>query len=78
MTKESIDFFEANRPMYERFERSGELKNVDFITRDKFLQIIRKEFDPSYQIQAWCENCIATMIKFAYTQYGKYVNSGSI
>jgi hypothetical protein len=73
VTPESIAFLDANRYHYDLLVRAQYLKHLDGATRQGILNVIRKEFDPSYLSDLWCSTCVATMITFAYVQYDKWL-----
>lgn len=71
MSPESIKFLEDKRFFYDQIRLSDSVSGLDGATKAGFVDVIRKEFDPGYQVTLWCSSCIFDMIKFAYTQYEK-------
>jgi hypothetical protein len=75
LSPESIKFLDENRGHYEILERAGYVKHLDIATREGLLNVIRKEWDPGYLSNNWCGECVANMLKFAYLQYDKWIQS---
>lgn len=75
MNSESITFLDENRGHYEVLVRAGYVKHLDIATREGLLNVIRREWDPGYLSNNWCAECVANMLKFAYTQYDKWIES---
>lgn len=73
MIQESIDFLNANRHHYELYLKAQYVKHLDLATRQGLLDVIRKEFNPGYMSDLWCNTCVVDMLKFAYVQYDKWL-----
>lgn len=73
MKQENIDFLEANRHYHDILIQAGIVKHLDGATKQRIFEIIREEFAPNYMVSLWCSSCVADLLKFAYTQFDKYL-----
>jgi hypothetical protein len=73
MTQESREFLNNNRHHYDLLVNAGYMRHLDYATREGILQVIRREFDGGYLVNQACAECVANMMKFAYTQYDKWL-----
>jgi hypothetical protein len=78
MTSESICFLDANRHHYDLLIKAGYVKQLDGATIQGLLAVVRKEWSPGYLINSWCGECVMNMIKFAYTQYDKWIENNKL
>lgn len=72
MNQESIDFLEKNRHHWELFERVQVVQHLDAATRQGWLSVIQKEFNPGYFTDLWCPTCVVELMRYTYTQYDKW------
>lgn len=72
MAPESITTLDKHRHHYETYMRANFVSNYDIHVREDLLKIIRKEFDPGYQVTMWCGDCVLKMLTFCYIQYDKW------
>lgn len=75
MRQESINFLEEKKPVYDMLVKAGIVVQLDGATRQGILNVIREEWDPGYLADLWCAPCVQTMIRYAYTQYEKYLKN---
>lgn len=73
MKKESIAFLDANRHHWVSWEKAQIFNQLDYGVRDGLLNVIRDEFDPGYLTNLWCSPCVVEMLRYAYTQYDKWL-----
>lgn len=73
MTPESEAFLNQHRHHYDLWKRARYVQHLDIATRQGLLDVIRKEFDPGYLADLWCNTCVVTLLEFAYTQYDKWL-----
>jgi hypothetical protein len=75
MNQSSRNFLDNNRHHHTLLIRAGYMKHVDHSFKEGLLGVIRIEFQAGYNANLWCGDCVADMIKFAYTQYDKYLTN---
>jgi hypothetical protein len=78
MKQEHIAFLNANRHHWDAWEKAQIVRQLDAHTRSEMLRIIREEFNPMYNANLWCSPCVVDMLKFAYTQFDKYLSQNNI
>jgi hypothetical protein len=74
MKPENKAFLDQHRIVYDHMLLSEELKHFDNHIKFRLIDIIKEEWaGPGYQINPSCGECVMGMVKFAYTQYDKYL-----
>jgi hypothetical protein len=72
LSNEQQQFLNDNRPHYETLVRADFLTNIGYDVKNGLLNIARV-FDPGYQANLWCGPCVCDLVKYAYTQYDKWL-----
>jgi hypothetical protein len=72
INQQQKDFMEANRPHYQTLIQAEFLTNIGYDVKEGLLNIARI-FAPGYQANLWCGPCVCDLVKYAYTQYDKWV-----
>jgi hypothetical protein len=75
MSPENIKTLNAYRHHWEAWRDLQMFNQLDYSVREALLRVIREEFDPGYLTNLWCSPCVVGMLKLAYTQYDKYLES---
>lgn len=73
MKKENIDFLNANRHHWIAWEKAQIVNQLDYGVRQRLLDIIHEEWSPVYNANLWCSPCVIDMLKYAYTQFDKWI-----
>lgn len=73
ITDQQKQFMADNRPHYETLVRADFLTNIGQDIKSGLLDVARV-FAPAYQANLWCGPCVCELVKYAYTQYDKWVN----
>lgn len=75
ISKEDIEFLNNNRQHWDIWQRAQVFNHLDYGIRLKLLEIIHTYWSPVYNVNLWCSPCVVDMLRFAYTQYDKYLLS---
>lgn len=73
ITEQQKQFMEDNRPHYDTLIRADFLTNIGQDVKNGLLEVARV-FAPAYQANLWCGPCVCELVKYAYTQYDKWVS----
>lgn len=73
MRQENIDFLNANRHHWELWKTAQIFNQLDSHVKDRLLRIVQEEFSATYIANLWCSPCVVDLLKFAYTQFDKYL-----
>jgi hypothetical protein len=73
LTNESKNFLDQNRHYYDHFIRTETFLGFDMTIRQGLLDVVKKEFNPTYMADLWCPPCVIDLLKYTYTQYDKYL-----
>lgn len=73
MNPVNIAILEKHRHHWERFKLSQAISGMGMDVKGEVLDVIKKEWSPGYSTTLWCGDCVADMLKYAYTQYDKYL-----
>ena len=75
MKPESKLFLDNNRHHWVAWESAQIFNQLDYGVREGLLNVIRNEWDGGYLSNLWCSPCVVSMMRYAYTQYDKYLQS---
>jgi hypothetical protein len=78
MKEESISFLNANRHHWIAWETAQIFNQLDMSVRQGLLNVIREEWDAGYLSNLWCSPCVVELLRYAYTQYDKYLSQNKI
>lgn len=78
MQQRNIDFLNQYQGVYDFYKITGELRQIDQLTRETFLNIAREEFFPGYLCCLHCNGDVIALVKYVYIQYGKYKESAKV
>jgi hypothetical protein len=73
MKPESKLFLDANRHHFIAWDQLQIVTQLDMHVRSRMLEVVREEFNVMYNANLWCSPCVCDMLKYAYTQYDKYL-----
>jgi len=68
MKKEHIYFLAKHRVMYKNYLAAKVIAHLSNPDSEKFLEIA-KHYDPKYNVNLWCGDCVVEMICFVYRSY---------
>lgn len=71
-TPQQQAFMLANRPHYDTLIKADFLTNIGGDVKNGLLDVARI-FAPAYMANLWCGPCVCDLVKFAYTQYDKWL-----
>lgn len=50
------------------------LKGLNIHEREDIVRVLREEWYPGYTYDAWCGDCMASMVKEVYQRYDKWLS----
>jgi hypothetical protein len=78
ISAEDKEWLDANRSHWDLWDRAQIFNQLDSATRDGYLNMIRKYYNPGYITNMWCSPCVVDMMKYLYTQYDKSIQAGEV
>lgn len=72
MKQQNIDFLEEKRSIHSGLVQAGIFSQLDYPTKERFVEIMNEEFQPGYTANLWCGSCLSDMIKLVYRKYDEW------
>jgi hypothetical protein len=73
MKLSSIAILETHKDHWHTLKNAGYIKNLEYPVKLELQSVIQAELDPHYHENLWCGECVAGMVRRAYTHYERYL-----
>lgn len=69
MKQENLEILKRHEHLFTTLRDAQYMKGMNVGEKRDLLKVMQEEFIPKYQVDLWCPNCVATLVKKVYRHY---------